>query len=264
MSTDPLSFLALTAYMVYVAALVTLSSRLASTFQILPNAREHSVSNRCLGQSLAVAPAFAAFLILPPGGLPPFFSFSTSMLALFMLFGLTLILLGSSTPAARQRSVNAALYGLLPLAMFCGAFAFFAYSRGFPGSPFGMEIFNAIPLWSVASIPGKIWISVSFLGLLLCMGRAFPLAGNHPLAMYALRLAVAHTILVLLLPPLFIRLAPKLDLILIALFELGLRWLLAFLLAHKLMPLATRVQNAALGPLLLGLGLAGMTAIFIY
>ena len=264
MSVDPLSFLALTAYLGYITALVTLSARLTSAFPNLPNKEEASASVSCPGQLSAIIPALAAFFILPPGGLPPFFSFSTSMPALFILFGLSLILLGTSAPAARAKTIKAAIHALLPLTLFCSVAAFFAYTHGLPGSPFSVEIFSAMPLWSVPGVPAKIWISLSFLGLLLCSGRAFPLAANDPLALYALRLAVAHSMLVPLWPPLFIRLAPGLDLTLIALLELALRWLAAFLLVHILTPLTLRVRNSLLGPLLLGLGLSGMIANLLY
>jgi len=148
----------------------------------------------------------------------------------------------------------AIVYGLLPLAAACAA-AFFAHARGAPGSPFSMGTLSIMPLWSIADIPARVGLVAMAVGLLLCIGRAFPLAARAAFAWYALRLAVAHAFFTLLLPPLFIHFAPILSLPLLCLLEAGLRWLLAFLLAHRFMPLAGRVQNAAAGPLLLGLSL---------
>ena len=85
-------------------------------------------------------------------------------------------------------------------------------------------------------------LAVMAAGLLICLGNAFPLVPSAAFAWYALRLAIAHSFLTLLLPPLFIRLAPALSLPLLCLLEAGLRWLLAFLLAHysALWPILTK------------------------
>jgi|GEM_PF-4104578 len=255
--TDSLPFLALPAYLVCVAALVALSAQLASTSDSAI-AADGADQGSHFWQRLAVAPALAVFLFLPQGNLPPFFPLSMGMPMLFALFSLLLLLLGAAAPAARTRAMFAALYGLLPLAVACGSAAFLAHACGAPGSPFNMGTFSSMPLWSMVGIPARIGLAVMAAGLLLCIGRAFPLVARAAFAWYACRLAVAHTFLALLLPPLLIRFAPDLSLPLLCLLESGLRWLLAFLLAHRLMPLAGRVRNTTIGPLLfsLGLGLA--------
>ena len=260
MFTDPLFFLALSAYLVCIASLTTLSARLASpcaaATALLPS--NQPVAAKLLWQRLAIAPAFAAFLFLPQGSLPPFLPLNAGMPSLFALFFLILLLLGTPSPAARAKATPAVIvgYGLLPLAIACAAAAFFAHMHGAPGSPFSMGTFSIMPLWSIMDIPARTGLAVMAVGLLLCIGKAFPLAASAAFAWYALRLAVAHTFLTLLLPPLFIHFTPDFSFPLLYLLEAGLRWLLAFLLAHRLMPLASRMQNAVVGPLLFGLGLA--------
>jgi len=236
---DPLFFLALSAYLVCVASLTALSARLAAPAITLDASNQVALASP-LWQRLAIAPALAAFLFLPLGSLPPFFPLSTGMFALFALFFLTLLLLGAASPAARARAVTAAGYGLLPLATAATATAFFAYAHGVPGSPFSMGTLSTIPLWSMVSNPARAGLAVMAVGLLLCIGKAFPLAAHAPFAWYALRLAVAYTFLALLLPPLFF--SPNLSLLLLCLLEAGLRWLLAFLLAHypALWPILTK------------------------
>jgi len=265
--TDPLFLLALPAYLICIAALTALSGRLAfSTIApaAIVDASDQAVANP-LGQRLAALPALAAFLFLPLGSLPPFLPLSTGMFAFFALFCLSLLLLGllpgAASPAARAKVAVAAGYGLLPLAGASAAAAFFAYAHGAPGAPFNMGTFSIMPLWLMADIPARAGLAVMAVGLLLCIGKGFPLAPHAAFAWNSLRLAVAHTFLTLLLPPLFIRLTPDLSLPLLCLLEAGLRWLLAFLLAHRIMPLADRVQSAAAGPLLFGLGL-GLMYIF--
>ena len=267
MFTDPLFFLALPAYLICVASLTALSARLASfpASTTALDASDQAVAAPSLRQRLAVVPALAAFLFLPQGSLPPFLPLSAGIPALFALFGLLLLLLGAAPPAARARTTVAVGYGLLPLAAACAAAAFSAHARGAPGSPLSMGTLSIMPLWSIAGIPARAGLAVMAVGLLLCIGRAFPLAARAAFAWYALRLAVAHTLLTLLLPPLFIRFAPDLSLPLLCLLEAGLRWLLAFLLAHRIMPLASRVQNAIAGPLLSGLGLClALGAMYVF
>ena len=255
---DPLSFLALPPYLFCVAALTALSARLASASDspTLSAPSEYAVAASRLCQRLAVAPALAVFLFLPQGNLPPFFPFGAGMPVIFALFALLLLLLAAASPTARTKAADAARYGLLPLAAACAAAAFLAHTRGAPGAPFSMGTFSSIPLWSMVDIPARVGLAVMAAGLLLCIGKAFPLAPRAAFAWYAFRLAVAHTFLALLLPPLFIRLVPDLGLPLLCLLELGLRWLLAFLLAHWIMPLTGRVRNTLMGPILFCLGLA--------
>ena len=252
---DPLSFLALLAYLGCVTALVALSARLASGLGAPTKSPHHTTANRLLSQRLALVPVFSAFFILPPGGLPPFFSFHSSLFAVLALFALGLLLLGAASPAARQKSTTALCCGLLPLSLFCGGIAFIAFERGLPGSPFGVEAFSALPIWAVVGSYAKVGLAVSLAGLLLCIGKAQPLTAGDSFAWYALRLAIAQTLLVMLLPPLFLQLAPDISPPVLCLLEFILRWLLAFLIAHGLMPLTERMSGSKVGPFLFALGL---------
>ena len=184
---------------------------------------------------------------------------STGMIAFFALLCLSLLLLGAASSAvrgaARARAATAAGYGLLPLAAAYAAAAFFAHTHGAPGSPLNMGTLSAMPPWSMVESmarpivntpawagPAHAGVAVMVLGLLLCLGKAFPLTARAPFAWYALRLAAAHSFLALLLPPLVIHFAPDFNLPLLCLLEAGLRWLLAFLLAHysALWPILTK------------------------